>query len=89
MNNVVRVAVVDGAQKLPEALLAFERVHAIRVALQILKDGAFDELEDQVQLALAPEDLDEVDDVVVFELLRRPAASAGLSSGADGAEHGW
>ena len=65
------VAVLDGAEQLPQALLALEWVHAVGVALEVLEDGALDKLKDQVQLALASEDLDQVDDVVVLELLRR------------------
>ena len=72
--DVVRVAVLDRAEELPQALLHLERVHPVRVALEVLEDGALDKLEDEVQLALAPEDLDQVDDVVVLELLRRAEA---------------
>ena len=83
----MRVAILDGAEQLPKAFFGLDRVHAVGVAFEVLKDGAFDELEDQVQLALAPEDLDEVDDVVVFKLLRRSAASAVEQSGAE--QSGW
>jgi hypothetical protein len=65
------VAVLDGAEQLPQALLALEWVHAVGVALEVLKDSALNKLKDQVQLALASEDLNQVDDVVVLELLRR------------------
>ena len=71
MDNVVRVAILDGAEQLPQALLALERVHAVGVPLEVLQDCALDKLKHEVQLALASEDLDQVDDVVVLELLRR------------------
>ena len=71
MDNVVRVAILDGAEQLPQALLALERVHAVGVPLEVLQDRALDKLKHEVQLALASEDLDQVDDVVVLELLRR------------------
>ena len=71
MDNVVRVAILDGAEQLPQALLALERVHAVGVPLEVFEDRALDKLKHEVQLALASEDLDQVDDVVVLELLRR------------------
>ena len=67
----MRVAILDGAEQLPQALLALERVHAVGVPLEVLQDCALDKLKHEVQLALASEDLDQVDDVVVLELLRR------------------
>ena len=63
------MAVLDRAEQLPEALFGGDGVHAIGVALKILQDGTLDELEHEVELTLAPEDLNQVDDVVVLELL--------------------
>ena len=40
-----------------------------RARARLLEDGALYELEDEVQLALATEDFDQVHNVVVFELL--------------------
>ena len=71
VDDVVGVAIVNRAQQLPQALFRLDRVHAVRVALEVLEDGALDKLKHEVQLALASEDLDQVDDVVVLELLRR------------------
>jgi len=36
-----------------------------------LQDGSLDEFKDEVQLALAAEDFDQVDDVVVLQLLEK------------------
>ena len=69
MNNIVCVAIINRAQQLPEALLRLDRVHAVRVALQVLQDRPLDVLEDEMQLGLAPEDLDQIHDVVVLQLL--------------------
>ena len=54
----MRVAILDGAEQLPQALLALERVHAVGVPLEVLQDRALDKLKHEVQLALASEDLD-------------------------------
>ena len=69
VNNIVRVAIINRAQQLPEALLRLDRVHAVRVALQVLQDRPLDVLEDEMQLGLAAEDLDQIHDVVVLQLL--------------------
>ena len=68
---MVGVAVLDRAEELPQALLHLDRVHPVRMPLEVLEDGPLDEFEDEVQLALPPEHFDQVDDVVVLELLRR------------------
>ena len=69
VNNIVCVAIINRAQQLPEALLRLDRVHAVRVALQVLQDRPLDVLEDEMQLGLAAEDLDQIHDVVVLQLL--------------------
>eukprot|EP00962_Isochrysis_galbana_P060576 scaffold35192_cov129-Isochrysis_galbana.AAC.3 len=53
------------------ALLGLERIHAIRVPLEVLENRPLNKLKDEVQLALAPEYLNQVDDVIVFKLLPR------------------
>mmetsp|Transcript_36223 Transcript_36223/g.116326 ORF Transcript_36223/g.116326 Transcript_36223/m.116326 type:complete len:292 (-) Transcript_36223:213-1088(-) len=72
MDHVVGVAVFDRAQQLPQALLGLERIHAIRVPLEVLENRPLNKLKDEVQLALAPEYLNQVDDVIVFKLLEDP-----------------
>lgn len=70
VDDIVGVAVVNRAQQLPQALFRLDWVHAVWIALQVLQNGALHILKDEVQLRLAAEDLDEVDNVVVLELLR-------------------
>ena len=79
MDDVVGVAVLDRAEELPQALLHLDRVHPVRMPLEVLEDGPLDEFENEVQLALPPEHLKQVDYVVVLQLLREAGRRCGAA----------
>jgi hypothetical protein len=64
------VQVVDRASELPHDTLYIARVHAVRASLQLFEQRPIDVLENEVQLALPPEELVQRNDVLVVELLQ-------------------
>ena len=66
----MQVAELDAPQHLPEDAPHRVLVKAVRILLKVVQHRVVDELEDEVEASLAPEDLDQVYQVLVPQLLQ-------------------